>query len=294
MRRLPVLALLVLAAGLRARGSRADDGARASDCPSAADVMAGLGEVLSARGGDAATAGLVIRDYGTTWDIAVRGRVSSYSDPARDCKERARVATVFAALVLEPFDFDHARGNAPEVAREAASPQPTRPFTVELAPLFALAARAEGGNTPMGLGGQARAMLSGEHLGLSLGAEVAAFSKLALGPYGASIIRTALDLSARWSWRMARLGLATELGPYLGLLRVRGTGLLDNRSSTHVEAGARAALLARLGSSRVGPFLALQADLGGRRIDLTVDPGGAIGQAPRLWLGLVLGAALDL
>ena len=289
-----LLVCLTLAAGLWAGSSQANDDLPASDCPRLDDVVAGLGQVLTAKLGDASAAGIEIRDHGTTWDIQVRGRVATYSDAARDCGERERVATVFAALVLEPLDADQAGGIDQGVARPAASPHRARPFSLEIAPLFAWATGAQGGNTPLGLGGQARASLSGERLGLSLGAEIVSFFGFDVGRYGASIIRAAFDLSARVRGRSGRFRLAAELGPHLAVLRVRGTGLYENRTSTHDDAGVRAALLARLHSFRLAPYLALQAALGFRRIDLTVDPSGSIGQLPRLWLGLVLGGALDL
>jgi len=289
-----LLACLTLATGLWARTSQANDDLPASDCPRLDDVAAGLGQVLTTKLGDTPGAGIELRDHGTTWDIEVRGRAATYSDPARDCQERARVAIVFAALVLEPLDADRVGINAQPTARQTASPHGARCFSLEIAPLFALATGTTSGNTPLGLGGQARASLSGERLGLALGAETVSFFRLDVGKYGASIVRAAFDVSARMGWQLERLALAAEIGPYLALLRVRGTGLYENSTSTHVDAGARAALLARLRGPRVAPYFGLQAELGARRIDLTVDPSGSIGQMPRLWLGLVLGGAFDL
>jgi hypothetical protein len=289
-----LLACVTLASSLCARSSPAGDNVAASTCPRLAEVVAGLGQVLTGKPGEISPAEIQIHDYGTTWDIEVRGRVSAYSDPARDCAERARVATVFAALIVEPFDADRGAAHAPAPPIAAGSPHAARSYAVEIAPLLAFAAGAQSRNTPVGLGGQVRASLSGEHLGLSFGAEMAVFSKLDLGVYGASITRAAFDLSPRLSWGNGRLGWAAEVGPTLALLRARGAGLGENSSSIHVDAGARGALLARLRGARLAPLLALQAELGARRFDLTVEPSGSIGSAPRLWLGLLLGCVLDL
>jgi hypothetical protein len=128
---------------------------------------------------------------------------------------------------------------------------------------------------------------------VSLGIEAAVFSKLKLGWYGASIARAACDLSGRVSWALGSLILAGEVGPYLALLRVRGTGLDATSGVNRADIGGRVGLLARL-DTRLAPFLALQAELASRRFDLTVAPSGKIGSAPRLWWGLAVGGAFDL
>jgi hypothetical protein len=288
------LAHLALAAALCTRTARAEDRDRDSQCPRLADVVAGLGEILATRPGDARTTEIALHDHGVTWDIEVRGHLSTYSDPARDCTERGRVATVFAALVLEPLDADRPGGELSIGADREPSPHRALHYTLEVAPMLNLAVGAQGGNAPLGFGGQGRATVSGELLGLSVGAEGAVFSDLSLGRYGASIVRAAIDLSGRLSWGPDRLGLATDFGPYLAFLRVQGAGLLESTSSTHVDVGARFALVTRPFGRRIGPFLALEAELGARPFDLTVDPSGFIGTVPRLWLGIALGGALDL
>jgi hypothetical protein len=198
------------------------------------------------------------------------------------------VATVFAALALEPVDVEE------EVAPVAVADQPpSARFSVEVGPQLILSAWAQASNRPVGWGGQARLLRSGEHLGVSLGIQAATFSRLDLGLYGASITRAACDLSGRAFWALGSFILAGELGPFLGLLRVRGTGLGETSSVHRLDVGARAAISARL-LTRLAPFLALQAELGARRFDLTVRPSGEIGSAPRLWLGVIAGGAFEL
>jgi len=258
-----------------------------SDCPRLSEVVAALGQVVTADVAQAAASEIAIRDLGSSWQIEVRGRASSYAEPARNCAERAKVAAVFAALVIDPPDRDDGPG------LDASATQATarrRWFAVQLAPLLAVAA---GANVPLGGGGQLRFALSGEHLGLALGAEAAAFSKLDASKYGASITRMVFDLSARALWSSGPVGFAAELGPYLALLRVRGTDLYESSSSDHVDAGPRAAITARL-RSRLAPFLSVEATFSARQLDLRTEPSGTLSSVPRLWFGLSAGAALDI
>jgi hypothetical protein len=279
-----LLGCLTMAGLCAAHPARADE---VSECPRLADVVTGLGQVLTTEQTENAADEMMVRDQGATWSIEVRGHAASYSDPSRNCAERARVATVFAALALEPLETEE------PVVAPTPPPAPTRRLTLEAGAQLVLATLAQGRNTPLGGGGQVRIVRSGKHLGVSLGIEAAAFSKLNLGWYGASITRAACDLSGRVSWALGSLILAGEVGPYLALLRVRGTGLDATSGVNRVDIGGRVGLLVRL-DSRLAPFLALQAELGARRFDLAVAPSGNIGSAPRLWLGLVVGAAFDL
>lgn len=283
-----LLSCLALATGVCV-GSRAR--AEESECPRLSDVVAGLGQVLTTEQAEQAGSEIVIRDQGASWSIEVRGQASTYSDPVRNCAERARVAAVFAALALEPMDKEEPPAAASEPEPE---PEPANGlFSVQAGPLLALATWAQARNTPMGLGGQARLNRSGEHLGVSLGIEGAAFTKLHLDWYGASITRAVCDVAGRVSWAPGAVILTGELGPYLALLRVRGAGLGNASTTQRLDVGGRAAISARL-RTPLAPFLALQAELGVRRFDLSVYPSGSIGAMPRLWLGLIAGGAFDL
>jgi hypothetical protein len=262
------------------------------ECPSVADVEAGLAQVLTTRLGSRSAAGIEIHDQGPTWTIEVLGHASTYSDPSRDCAERGRVAVVFAALILEPLEGDLPAGLSGRDEKKAPARE-VGPYSLAVAPLFVWTAGAQGHSTPVGLGGQARLGVSGRRFGFSFGGEAAAFSKLDLGRYGASFSRAAFDLSARVSWRMGWLGLSADLGPYLAFLRVSGSGLSEGATSTHADAGARGAILARLLPLRLSPFVALQAHAGIRQFDLAVDPSGNIGRAPLVWVGLLLGGVWD-
>jgi hypothetical protein len=117
-----LLACQALAVVLFARSSFAEEDGAASECPRPADVVAGLAQVVNPRFAPLSAADIVIHDYGETWDIDVRGRTAPYADPSRNCVERARVATVFAALVLEPVDADSSVAKPP-----APLPPPPEP-----------------------------------------------------------------------------------------------------------------------------------------------------------------------
>jgi caa(3)-type oxidase subunit IV len=71
-----------------------------SDCPRLSEVVAALGQVVAADVAQAAASEIAIRDLGSSWQIEVRAHASSYAEPARNCAERAKVAAVFAALVM--------------------------------------------------------------------------------------------------------------------------------------------------------------------------------------------------
>jgi hypothetical protein len=251
--------------------------------------VAGLKQVLTTEQAEDAANQIMIRDDGASWSIEVRGHASTYSDPARNCTERARVAAVFAALALEPVDTEE----APKLPAPVDEAPPSSWFSLEAGPQVAFATLAQARNTPVGWGGQARVIRSGERLGVALGVEAARFSRLDLGEYGASMARFACDLSGRILSFPGGVIVAGELGPSFAVLNVRGTGLATSPSANRFDVGARAALSARL-RTRWAPFVSVQAAVGTRRFDLTVHPSGSIGHAPRLWLGLAVGGAFDL
>jgi hypothetical protein len=123
-----LLACQALAVSLFARSSFAEDDGPAGECPRPPDVLAGLAQVVTSRLATLSAGDIVIHDYGEAWTIEVRGRTSTYSDAARDCVERARVATVFAALVLEPVDADQTLMEPP--SRLPPSSAPLAPTSV--------------------------------------------------------------------------------------------------------------------------------------------------------------------
>ncbi len=123
-----LLVCQALTVGLFPRGSLAEDDGPASECPSPANVMAGLAQVVTSRFATLSAEDMVIHDYGETWAIEVRGRTSTYFDASRNCVERAQVATVFAALVIEPVDADQVFAEPP--AQLPPSPQPLAPVSV--------------------------------------------------------------------------------------------------------------------------------------------------------------------
>jgi hypothetical protein len=123
-----LLACQALAVALFARSSFAEDDGPASECPRPADVLSGLAQVVTSGSATLSAGDIVIHDHGETWAIEVRGRTSTYSDAFRNCVERARVATVFAALVIEPVDADQPLAEPP--TQLPPSPLPLAPTSV--------------------------------------------------------------------------------------------------------------------------------------------------------------------
>lgn len=296
----PRLARLALAGALLgALGvARADDGGGA--CPGLGEVTSRLEQLL----GDGAVAEapaekIVLRDHGGSWEIEVAGQRASYADPARDCGERARVATVFAALALEP------PAPAAPVLESAPPPDPAEVVAppppdsmprssmrqrLELSPEIVLGVGA--GDTTTAWGGALRWHLSGARMGLTVGLHGVAPAVVRAGAYEASLSRVVLDVSPRVWLSAGSASFALELGPFAGLLFAKGRNLSPGASSTTVDAGARVAVRVEVAWWRtVSPFVAVQAELGARRFRLLVDPSGDVGSAPRMWLAFLLGAA---
>ena len=264
------------------------------DCPADADVDAALVQLLSPGADRKSHAAVTLRDLGTRWSVEVAGRSASYSDPARDCVERTRIAAVFAALVLEPPDMGDASPAPPAPVFNRPQVPPHRRHRLDLAPEFLFAPGAGARDSAMAWGGALRWLASGERFGLTAGLQASYPAVIKLQTYELSLARVSLDTSATVSWRLGAAEFGVEVGPYGALLFAKGRGLAPNGSSTHVDAGGRLGLRVRIIGLRVSPFLALQGELSARHFSLTVSPDRDVGTAPRLWLGLLAGASISL
>jgi hypothetical protein len=286
------IACLTLAGTLLAgMGVAAADGSR-SDCPRVADVTAKLDQLL-VRGvrADSIAQKIVIRDRGPSWDIDVAGHSASYADPARDCPERVRVATVFAALALEPPDREPP-AEVGVLAPKTGAPPTTVQQGLELAPELVLGLRD--GDTATTWGGALRWQISGARLGLTAGLNGAMPAVFRAGAYEASLARMIVDVSPRVRLLAGSASFSLELGPFAGLLFSRGRNLSPGGSATSVDAGARVAVRVELARRKLSPFLAAQGELSVRRFRMLVEPSGDVGSAPRVWLALLVGAAVGL
>ena len=263
------------------------------DCPLGADVDAALAQLLRTKVDRPASSTVTVRDQGASWSVEVAGRSATYSDPARDCSERTRIAAVFAALVLEPPELEDAVPEA-SVDKPKALALPPRPGIqrLDLAPEFLFSPAMGGRNTAVTWGGSLRWLVAGVRYGMTVGLGAGYPAVVKVPGYEASLGRLTLDTSAHVRWHSDSVEFGMEIGPYGGLLLAGGRGLYDNATSTHMDAGGRLGVRIAAKGRRFSPFLALKAEMSARRFSLVVEPSGEVGTAPRVWLGLLAGGAI--
>jgi hypothetical protein len=259
-----LLACQALAVGLFVRSSFAEDEGPASECPRPADVLAGLAQVVTSRVAVLPAGDIVIHDYGETWAIELRGRTSTYSDARRDCIERARVATVFAALVLEPVDADE----------PAAKPQ-LPPSPLPLAPAM-VAASATSPARPDAESGRRW------HVGVR--------SSFDYFSGGRTLVGGDLFVTSSWGrWFLAELGAGGRVGADEPL---RGGRLTTRAGTVAAAAGLKLASLGRLAGSAVvvqaqAYLVRFAAQPSGQRPEQTaLLDGWTVAAEPRLALAL--------
>jgi hypothetical protein len=272
------------------------------DCPSAAQVSAAL-DYLFRDAPAAAGVGsggplpeLAVVDLGAGYRVSFEGQAREYADAARGCEERARVAAVFAAVVLEP----------PEVAERARAVAPVTPVPARTAP-GGFELRAGGvldvgprqGGSALSSGGELRIAATGRRWGLELGAGARAPARLTWGSYQAQLTRFPFDVDARVVWRRPHLTTTAATGLVATVIDLRGEGTAVGApaSGTRLDLGARAALSLQFlqsPSAWLSPFVALQASVSPRPYRAIVDPVGQIGTAPWAWVGATLGVAVAL
>ena len=285
---------MVLAFLLAARPCLAASVDEGEDCPKSADVDAALAQLLRAKADRPAAEAVTVRDLGATWSVAVAGRSATYSDPARDCSERTRIAAVFAALVLEPPELED---SAPEalVDKPKARELPLAPglHRLDLAPEFLLSPAMDGRSTALTWGGSLRWLVARVRHGMTVGLGAGYPAVIKVPGYEASLGRVSLDTSVHVRWRSDSVEFGMEIGPYGGLLLARGRGLYANAHSTRMDAGGRLGIRMASTGRRFSPFLALQAEVSARSFSLVVDSTKDVGTAPRVWIGLMAGGAIS-
>lgn len=234
-------------------------------------------------------------DSGDRYAIEIDGARRDVDDARRDCVERARVAAVFMALNMQ------AQPAPQPVPPSEPEPEPREPEP-EAPPMppgfgataFVLAEHAtEVDRTAFG--GGASLFYATEPFRFELSAGVLAPIELRLEPRGdvrgrVQLTRVPLALTASY---LLRLG-AFELGPVLGLaldvLHLRGQGVERPQSELRVSPGLLLGAGAQLRlTPRIGLVLELQMRAFPRAYRLTVEPTGALGETPRLWLSGQLG-----
>jgi hypothetical protein len=296
-----ILAAILAAAPVAgARAAGAPSVAVTGSCPTAEALTAALSAALGdeTRRRDAAPR---VADLGAAFEVAALGQRQRYSDPARDCAERARVAAVFIAMTLNPPDLP---------APPPRAPPPPPPPTIAAAPPPPETAR--GGWAELGAAGRVDggATVRGGAVGYAAGLELrVAAGRRAWGVAATAGILTPLESEIgsvsvrerRYPLSLSLLGrhvlsASTAISAAAGLALVpftlRGEGLATSVPATRVDAGVRlAGALEVLVGRRLVSFVELHADYFPRGYDLAIDPAGTIGSTGRLWVGASLGLA---
>lgn len=276
------------------------------ECPLQGAFSAEFERVLppASERGPASQPGARIRavDRGASYVVTVGDRVRTYSDPKRDCDERARVGAVFAALTLYPPhpspEQEHTEPPPTPIAAErvVAPPLATpRSVRVEMA-LGARVDTALDAKTPASLGAEVRTAIMSGSLGATLGFAFHGATTVPLAGAGVDEQRLSLDLSLRYSPSLHPLWIAVDIGPAPTLRRFLGVNLPVVLRQTRFDVAARFSTLVGLDLPTSG-VLPLSVFLGGSveyeptPYTLTVAPDGAVGRAPRAWIGGTFGVS---
>ncbi len=272
-------------------------------CPTREAVARALSPALAPPSQSAAElpADLRIADLGDAFEVSLAGQSQRFSEAARDCAERARMAAVFIALVLRP---PVAPAPPPVVVVEPPSPAPPppppRPPTTFVA--AALAARADtalagGGRATTGTaaGGEVQILVGRRALGLEVTAGALASSETAFNTVRVREQRFPCSLAATLRTRAgARVELAGAVGVSLTPVTLNAEGLTAPVSDTRLDLGARVAFAARWTGHRLAPFAEAHLEWFPRTYTLAVQPLGDIGRTAPLQAGLSIGVELAL
>ena len=262
-------------------------------------------EHLFARLGGPSEAALPIQieDLGGKFRISVLDRVREYREDARDCAHRARMASIFAAVIIDPAALietatcEHPPCSisvpeppVPAPAKELPAPLPAPVFRLDLSPaLFA----GMGADKPsLHWGGALRIALGRGSLVPILGAAVLAPAETTLGGVRLRQWRLPVDVGIRAVLPGSWTDLYGELGVTLALLSERALDLATSKSQTAVELGGRVGLGARLkAQTGLTPFIALQAEFVPDPPSVFALPEGVLGRTPMFWVGASAGVS---
>ena len=254
-----------------------------------------------------ADASIHIEDLGPTFRISVLDKIREYREEARECAYRAKVAALFAALIIDPAALlNSALCERPPCL---TAPAPAPPARVETKALPALPprplVRIEISPTLVtGLGAEDPAAHWGGVLRLALGRGriVPILGAVALWPADTSIggvhlrqWRLPVDIGLRATLWGSWIDFYGELGLAFALLSERALDLAAARSQTGVELGGRVGVGARL-ARRAGltPFASLQAEFLPDPPSVFALPRGVAGRTPYVWMGACVGASWGL
>jgi hypothetical protein len=301
---------------------------RAGACPEQEAVLAALRK-LGARDDPnrvlnlAVEAGLEITDLGSTFRVTVGGRMRDYDDIGRDCERRARLAAVFATLVLAPDSQvsggrpsaglpDGAAAGTPEEA--ASAPVPSSPPAPKLAPDTTVASAPAAPDAWPELAAGAELALA-PHRGSAL--TIAGFAvgvarrsatwsigmtlvipvlpaDFSIGSTSVQLARYPLRLVVARTLALGALRATAEAGGVLSMLRVERTAPPPETMTTRFEPGAHLGLELAFPARRVSFFCGVASDWIPQTYALTLDPEGEVDRTPGVWFSSEAGLRLAL
>jgi hypothetical protein len=267
-----------------------------------------LSTLLPARAPAAPAPKATVSDLGDTYLVTAVARAKTYTDPTRDCAERARVAAAFIALALSP--------EAPPVTTAAPPPAvPPRPAALPNTSPAGTARRwmrtdARGALAVAPAVASPRGLVApGAALGVTAGWTL--FGGHAMCGWSAA---TSMNISSdgtvvsieRFPCAIGpmarlfpgrsgagRLEVDVDPGVALGAVIVSGRGLATNFQSARLEVGARLAvdLAWHLGARHAGwgPVLGVEATYYPVPYDLDITPRGTVARTPDIWAGFTAG-----
>ena len=245
-----------------------------------------------------------VEDLGATFRISLVAKSREYREEARDCAYRAKVAALFAALIIDPAALLEAGlcerppcstppAPVPPVpaATKAIPTLPPQPLVrIELGP--ALITGLDGEHLAAHWGGALRLTLGRGRLVPVLGAAALWPADTSIGGVRLRQWRLPVDLGVRATLSGSRIDLYGEVGLAFALLSERGLDLYIARSPIGMELGGRVGLGARL-ARRAGltPFVSLQVEFLPDPPSVSARPEGLAGRTPYVWMGACAGAS---
>jgi len=221
---------------------------------------------------------------------------------ARDCEERARIAAVLVALVVDP-PLPAADSAAPEAPAKpppvpASAPPPAPPEPWEWAMLAggtaALAPGAEGSRT-WGAGPALRGLVGQRGWDVAMTAAFVSPVRLELEGGGVRLTRIPLDLSGSLSFGSSEMRGVVGAGLAGDLLHFTGTDVAQAESSLRFDAGLRSHVGLRF---RFGAEVWGVAEVSGtffpRPYEFEVPPNGVVGHTPTFWLAATFGVLFEI
>jgi hypothetical protein len=244
-----------------------------------------------------------LEDLGGKFRISVLHRTREYREEARDCAHRARMASIFAALIIDPAALlevapcEHPPCSASIPASPVPAPAPKPPalpsppiLRLDLGPILMMGVSAE--ESSWHWGGSLRISLGRGSAVPVLGTAVVAPADTTVGGVRLRQWRLPVDLGIRLVQRGSWADLYGEVGLVLALLSERALDLAASNSRTALELGGRVGLGIRLKPERgLAPFVALQAELVPDPPSVFELPRGDAGRTPGYWMGASMGAS---